>query len=702
MDYISRPSPRHRCLAALLMGCTALVALPMGAVAQEGADEDGSFRLSPIIVDVGAASDDDANSVVVRELWVGGKVATSILDTPASVSVVTQREIAQRNATTTEEVLQYSAGVVTDYYGSDDRNDYFLVRGFQASTYRDGLSLGAMRDTREEPYAFERVEVMKGANSTLFGVSDPGGSVNFVTKTPKFERFGEVYGQVGSNDHKELGFDFGDTLNPAGTFAYRLTGKLKDSALDYDHSRDDDSFLMGGLSWAPTDDTTVTVTFDHLERDATPNSGGYPIDREYDRSDFFGEPDFNDHDVKRDTLSAMVRHDFGGGLSFSGNLRYTDVSDEFAYVYITDTVGRVGSSVDRDYYGSASTGEEIVGNAILQYDASFGTADSSTLLGFEFRNVEQSVLSIYGDAGPIDIANPVYSGSPANPVVIEDSESDTKTKSVFVQQNFSFNDKIIATVGLRHDWLDLSRDGEHDEVSETSLRAALTYKVTDEVSAYVSFAESVAPPDMGVEPERGEQYEVGVKYQPAGTRALLSAAVFDLTKKNVSVSVPVDGGGIERQSVGETRVRGFELEGKAEIADNWEVIGSYSYVDSEVVRSNPVRGVDVEGNEFSSVPNHMASLWVNRIVPAAQNHGEMTFGLGARYVGSYFYDVRNNTGESDATTLFDAAFSYDIAENTGLSVNVSNLFDEQHVVGSGTADFYNPGRTITATLRRTW
>ncbi|PZX56410.1 TonB-dependent siderophore receptor [Cereibacter changlensis] len=702
MDYISRPSPRHRCLAALLMGCTALVALPTGAVAQEGAEEDGSFRLSPIIVDVGAASDDDANSVVVRELWVGGKVATSILDTPASVSVVTQREIAQRNATTTEEVLQYSAGIVTDYYGSDDRNDYFLVRGFQASTYRDGLSLGAMRDTREESYAFERVEVMKGANSTLFGVSDPGGSVNFVTKTPKFERFGEVYGQVGSNDHKELGFDFGDTLNPMGTFAYRLSGKLKDSALDYDHSRDDDSFLMGGLSWAPTDDTTVTVTFDHLERDATPNSGGYPIDREYDRSDFFGEPDFNDHDVKRDTLSAMVRHDFGGGLSFSGNLRYTDVSDEFAYVYITDTAGRVGSSVDRDYYGSASTAEEIVGNAILQYDASFGTADSSTLLGFEFRNVEQSVLSIYGDAGPIDIANPVYSGSPANPVVIEDSESDTKTKSVFVQQNFSFNDKIIATVGLRHDWLDLSRDGEHDEVSETSLRAALTYKVTDEVSAYVSFAESVAPPDMGVEPERGEQYEVGVKYQPAGTRALLSAAVFDLTKKNVSVSLPVDGGGIERQSVGETRVRGFELEGKAEIADNWEVIGSYSYVDSEVVRSNPVRGVDVEGNEFSSVPNHMASLWVNRIVPATQNHGEMTFGLGARYVGSYFYDVRNNTGASDATTLFDAAFSYDIAENTGLSINVSNLFDEQHVVGSGTADYYNPGRTITATLRRTW
>ncbi|TKA98156.1 TonB-dependent siderophore receptor [Cereibacter changlensis] len=710
MDYISRPSPRHRCLAALLMGCTALVALPMGAVAQDGAEEDGSFRLSPIIVDVGAASDDDANSVVVRELWVGGKVATSILDTPASVSVVTQREIAQRNATTTEEVLQYSAGIVTDYYGSDDRNDYFLVRGFQASTYRDGLTLGSMRDTREEPYAFERVEVLKGANSTLFGVSDPGGSVNFVTKTPRFERFGEIYGQVGSHDQKELGFDFGDTLNPEGTLAYRLTGKVQDSALEYDHSRNDDAFLMGGLSWAPTDDTTVTVTFDHLKRDATPNSGGYPIDREYDREDFFGEPDFNDHDVKRDTLSTMVRHDFGGGLSLSGNLRYTDLKNEFAYIYINDSVSRVGTSVPRSYFGTDTSAEEVIGNAILQYDASFGTTDSSTLLGFEFRDATIRQRSIFGTAVPIDIANPVYSGAPANPALSGVSNNDYKTKSLFVQQNFSFDDRIIATVGLRHDWLDLASKGisrgkafdSSDEFSETSVRAALTYKVTDEVSAYVSYAESVAPPTIGVEPQRGDQYELGVKYQPEGMRAFLSAAIFELSKQNFTTRVVLNNGDFGDQLIQDARVRGFELEGKAEIADNWDIIASYAYVDSEIAEADPVDGQGVAGNAFATVPNHMASLWVNRIVPGTEDRGEMTFGLGARYTGSYYFGLQNTGDKSEATTLFDAAFTYEVTENTGLALNVSNLLDEQHVVGSGTADYYNPGRTITATLRRTW
>ncbi|MBR9904582.1 MAG: TonB-dependent receptor plug domain-containing protein, partial [Gammaproteobacteria bacterium] len=198
---------------AILCGTT-LVSIPMLGNAQEtgeGSDDNEGYRLAPIIVNAQAYADDDANSIVAQELWVGGKVATSILDTPASVSVVTEKEIEQRSASTTEEVLQYTPGVLTDYYGTDDRNDYFKIRGFEATTYRDGLTLGSMRGVREEPYAYERVEVLRGANSTLFGPADPGGSVNFVSKRPRFERFGEGYLSYGSFDAKEAGVDVGDT-----------------------------------------------------------------------------------------------------------------------------------------------------------------------------------------------------------------------------------------------------------------------------------------------------------------------------------------------------------------------------------------------------------------------------------------------------------------------------------------------------------
>ena len=534
--------------------------------------------------------------------------------------------------------------------------------------------------------------MLKGANSTLFGVSDPGGSVNFVTKTPKFARFGEVYGQVGSFEQAEIGFDFGDTLNADQTVAYRLTGKVRDSELEYDHSRDDEAFLMGGLAWSPTDDTRLSVMFDHLKRDGTPNSGGYPLDREYDRGDFFGEPDYNDHDVERSTLT-----------------------DDFGYVYLYDFEGRTGDELSRYYFGTDSTAEELIGNVIVQYDTSFGSVDSSTLAGVEFRDASLAEQSYYGLASPIDISNQVYSGAPGSLFTYSQRDSEYETTSLFVQQNLSFSNRVIATVGVRHDWLDLSSKGQSwgvafddsDDFSETSMRGALTWKVTDEVSSYVSYAESVAPPAIGVEPERGEQYEIGVKYQPAGMKALLSASVFDLARDNVTVAVVQGDGTIERQVVGKSRVRGFEIEGKAEIAQNWDVIASYSYLDSEVVKGpenldGDGNRIDTDGNQFANVPNHLASVWVNYMLPGNGARGDMTFGLGARHVGAYYYAQSNDSGQSKATTLLDAAFSYDITENTGLAINVSNLMDEQHVVGKATAAYYNPGRTVSATLRRTW
>ncbi|MDP0926925.1 TonB-dependent siderophore receptor [Paracoccus onubensis] len=695
----------RRCLTAALLGCTALIATPTWAQDTGAGTEDAPYRLSPILIYAEGEADDDENSVVASELWVGGKVATSILDTPASVSVITTKEIKDRNANTVEEVLEYSAGVHTDYYGSDDRNDYYLVRGFQATTYRDGMTLGSMRGVREEPLAYERVEVIKGANSTLFGTSDPGGSVNFVTKQPRFERFSEIYATGGSNGHAEYGFDFGDTLDSQQTLAYRFTGKLQESELEYDYSQDDETFLMGGLTWEPSGATTLTIVADYLDREGTPNSGGYPLDREYDRSDFFGEPDFNYHDVERSSVTGMLKHDFGGGLSLSANLRYSDLTDNFGYIYLSDNADRVGTEVQRWYFGSEESAEELIGNAMLQYDKSFASFDSSTLVGVEFRDATTSSTSYSGLTAPIDIANPIYSGGPGELVAYQSTTTDYQTQSLFLQQNLSFNDRFIATAGIRHDWLDLkssdslSGSSESDDFSETSVRGALTYKITPEISTYVSYVESVAPPAIGVEPERGEQYELGAKYQPQGMNALFSAAIYDLTKDNVTIAVVEDDGSITREVIGEARVRGLDLEAKAEINENISIIGAYSYMDTEVVRGSTRSGGDISGNEFTTAPNHIASLWVNYTLPGSGSRGDMTFGLGARYIGSYFFNATNDSGKSEAATILDAAFSYQVREDTDLAINISNLLDEQHVVGSATTDYYNPGRNVAVTLR---
>ncbi|MEB6588416.1 TonB-dependent siderophore receptor [Pseudomonas asiatica] len=669
-----------------------------------GATED--YRLAPVIINakVKASADDDTNSVVAQELWVGGKVATSIRNTPASVSVVTRKEMEQRSVSTTEEALQYTPGVVSDYYGSDDRNDYFLIRGFQATTYRDGLTLSSMRGVREDPYAYERIEILRGANSTLFGPADPGGSVNFVSKQPRFEKFGQGYVTYGSYDHAETGIDVGDALNDEQTLAGRFTAKMQNSDREYDHSQDDNRFVMGGLTWAPTDYTSATMILDYLKTDSSPNSGGYPLDKEYDRSDFFGEPSYNFHNVERTSLSGNITHDFDNGFVLRSNLRYSELSDDFGYAYLSDSPSRVGTVIPRYVFGTDTDADQLNGNLMLQYDAQFENIDSSTLVGVEYLDSTTKQSSVYGLAPSIDIANPVFTGVPGDITPYTRTKNDATTKAVFLQQNLSFYDRFIVTAGMRNDSMDLSSkeyiggvQKETDNFSETSYRAALTYIVNDEVSTYVSMVESVSPPQVGVTPQTGKQYEVGVKYSPMGMDALFSAAVYDLTQENVTIAVVLPSGIIEQQTVGESRVRGLDLEAKAQVTQDISVIGAYSYMESEVLRGSLRNGSSLKGNEFTTAPKHTASLWSYYDIPGT----DVSVGLGARYVGSYYMDAAN-TKKSDGATLFDAALNYQIAKGTDLALNVSNLFDEQHVVGSGTADYYNPGREITAKLSYSW
>ena len=690
---------------ALLLGCTALAALsPALAFGQETDTANGGTALKPIILQGSASeAENDSKSIVATKTKSGSKMATDILDTPASVSVITSKEIQQRGAQDVEQVLQYTSGVATDFYGSDDRFDYFKIRGFDAYQYRDGLTLGKpFGALPEEPYAFERVEVLKGANSTIFGVSDPGGSVNYVTKLPKSERFGEAYATGGSFNRREAGFDFGDNITADDTLSYRLTGKLKKSDEEYDYSRDDEKFLMGGITWRPTDMTTLSVVYDHLDRDGVPGGGGHPVGSDFDRSRFFGEPDYNYRDVDRDTLTVMLDHDFGSGLTFSSNARYSDAKSNFGYAYIAATPTNGSTIAKRDFFGNDGASRQFIIDARLQYDASFDSVDSRTLVGVEYNDLSSRSDNFYGPAPSIDWMNPVYTGAPASVPLYQSLKNDQKTKGLYIQQDLTFFNKLIASIGLRNDWMDLHQRNNlkgtttDADLSEFTKRAGLTYRITDELAAYVSYAESAVPASLTVDPERGEQWEAGVKYRPDAFPALFTAAVYDLTTNNITRTHPATG---FQETIGKVRVRGLDLEAKAELTDKLSLTASYSYMMSDIVENGTGGNV---GNELSFVPNQLASLWVNYTLPGDGKRGDMNFGLGARYSGSYFFNDAN-TQSTGGSIVFDAAFAYKIRENTAFEVNVSNLFDEKHVdYGGFGADWYNPGRAVYATIRQTW
>ena len=281
---------------------------------------------------------------------------------------------------------------------------------------------------------------------------------------------------------------------------------MQDSEREYDHSQDDNKFLMGGLTWAPTDFTSASVIVDYLKTQSSPNSGGYPLDKEYDRDKFYGEPSYNFHDVERTNISGTFSHDFDNGFVVRSNLRYSELNDDFGYVFLSDSPTRTGTTIPRYIFGTDSEAEQLNGNLMLQYDARFENIDSSTLVGVEYGDSSTEERSVYATTGSIDLANPVFTGVPSAVAPYSNNKLDTKTKAVFLQQNLSFYERFIVTAGVRNDSLDLSSTDinnvkESDDFSETSYRGALTYIVNDEVSTYVSMVESVSPPTVGVVPK---------------------------------------------------------------------------------------------------------------------------------------------------------------------------------------------------------
>lgn len=690
---------------ATLLGSAAVFALtPSLSIAQQSDAPQDAIVLDMVTVEAQAGGGAyDGAGLVADQTSIGSGMPTDILETPASVSVITSEEIERRNADSVEEALDYTAGVTTNFYGSDDRFDFLRIRGFDANTYRDGLPLGApFGSPREEIYAYDRVEVLRGANSTVFGVSDPGGAVNYVTKLPRREAFGEAYVTGGSFDHAEVGFDVGGNVTNSDTLSYRLTGKFQDAEKEYDYSRDDEKFIMGGLTWRPTEATNLSVVYDHLYRSGVPGSGGHPIGTDFPRSRFFGEPDYNYRGLERNTVSILFDHDFGNGLSVSSNARYSKSESDFGYAYIAATPTDGSTIAQRSFFANDSSDEIFVMDAHGLYEADLGFVDSRTLFGFDYRDAKADNTGYFGAAPSIDWLRPIYTGAPASVPVFNSSATDQTSKALYLQQELTFAERLIATVGVRNDWIDTEQRNqltdvvEAGDISELTSRVGLTYLLTDEFSVFGSYAESAVPASIGIEPERGVQYELGAKYRPDAFPALVTASVYELTKDNITRTDPIT---LQQTPIGEIRVRGVDVEAKAQLPYNFDLIAAYSYLDAEIVENGTAGN---EGNRPAFVPEHIASVWVDYTIPGQGWRGDMTFGVGGRFESSYFFDDRNTLSVDDHI-VFDAAFNYDVAENTTFQVNAKNIFDEKYVsYGGFGADFYNPGREVSVTLRHSW
>ncbi|WP_037086347.1 TonB-dependent siderophore receptor [Rhizobium sp. CF080] len=702
-------------LGRRLIGSTALMTVFL-SMAGSGRAQDGSgdstTQLETIVIQ--GKSDrvlgPDA-TIVAKDTATGTKTDTPVIDVPASVSVITQKELETRHVESLQQAVSYTSSVFADEFGNDDRYDYIRIRGFDQTTlgvYRDGLTAripAFFTASRLEPYGLQRVEVLKGSTSTLFGLNGPGGLVNSITKRPQDEKHGEVYTSFGDGT-KEVGTDFGGPIDDEGVWTYRITALGKDGDLGWDYSNDDRLYIAPALTIKPDEGTSFTILTDYYKRDGT-GARGFPSGVDIDINTFLGEPDFNRFNTKQADLGYQFEHEINDNLTFRSNFRYTHMDLDYAEVYgasINPAANRTAFSVD-------GLSNRYAFDNQLQYDTVWNGIESKTLVGVDYANDNTREVILYGTAGPLDIYNPSYCGlSCINLDPYVNWRVKQQALGVYAQEQLTLDDRWIVTLGGRWDRVHTTADyfdtGKRDDdtASAFTKRIGLTYKFTPNFAAYANYSESfqplVTPTANGypgsLKPQRGEQYEVGLKYRPDGFDGLFTLAFFDLTQTNVLsyVSPAV------QQQIGKVGVRGIELEGKAAINDNLNLTLAYSYWDAEIEEAGATSGN--VGNRPSRVPRHLASAWLDYTIPGEGQRGDLTLGGGVRYVGQTYGDDANTVSLGGYATV-DAALSYKVTKDVTLSLNATNLFDRKYVATSyyGT-DYYGDRRKVVGTLKYSW
>jgi iron complex outermembrane recepter protein len=320
-----------------------------------------------------------------------------------------------------------------------------------------------------------------------------------------------------------------------------------------------------------------------------------------------------------------------------------------------------------------------------------------------------------GGAPNLDVRNPVYGMDIPALDLIYTSDQTIEQIGLYAQDQIKIGN-LTWLAGLRWDSVDMDTNsgtvaGGSSGMSQSdnvwTWRTGLVYQFDNGIAPYASYATSFEPVS-GVDlegrpfkPTEGEQFEIGVKYQPAGWSGFLQASLFDVTQTNVRTADPANP--MNTIQTGEVRSRGLELEAHANITDDLSMIASYSYIDIEVTKDSTYQGKTPIG-----APSHLASLWTNYVVPTGALEG-LSFGAGVRYVGSSQGDP-TNVIEVPSYTLVDAALRYDFGaldpkyKGTTLSLNAANLFDKEYVAScwNQTSCFYGNGRTITASLKVRW
>ncbi|MDX0462097.1 TonB-dependent siderophore receptor [Sinorhizobium medicae] len=713
-------------IRAALAGTSALALVATAQaqdVGQESVSDDQSTDLETLVVN-GSGGVITAEGYVATSSATGAKVDTPFLETPQSISTVTEQQLKDRNPQTLLETLAYTPGTRVGAYGFDPRFDAFFVRGFDVTftgVFRDNLRQPAAVDSvfKTEPYGLEGVSILRGPSSALYGATGAGGLYNLITKRPTEEMLREVQVQYGNHDRYQGQFDFSGPVNETDPIYYRLTGLLRDADTEQVGLSDDRAYIAPAFTWKPDEDTKLTVLSEYSRTKSGGTATYYNDPLTGEVTDIFaGNPDFNDSIQKQGRIGYEFEHRLNDTFVFRQNARVStlNIDADWAFAYAPNAADPTLLDSSAGTYDERLTAFVIDNQLEAKFDT--GAFEHTLVAGVDYTKLRFRALDGRGVSPPLDTKNPTK-GRP-----VEAIDFDTRTVQDQWQLGTYLQDQIrydawTLTMGGRYDWVSTDTDTTvlatdslttvSQKDKEFSGRIGLTYHTDFGLAPYISYSTAFMPnagfnraTNQPFKPTESEQEEIGIKYLLPNSNTLITAALFNIDQKNGLYLEAAGDTAIQVQR-GKLRSRGFEIEANTSLDNGLSLIVSYAYTDVKIIQGS----TGTTGNHVSSAPKHMASIWAHYKLPEGGPFYGFSLGGGARFVGAS-YGNDQNTFKNSSRILFDASVGYDFAaidqkyEGLQLQVNATNLFDRRDAVCTAGYCHRDQGRTVIGSLRYNW
>lgn len=722
--------------------------LQIQAAGFAGYTNDVSITSSTPNADITLAVQNASNTVTVQaeagyvanNSVLATKTDTPLLETPQSISVITRDQMDAQAPQSLNEAVRYAPGVVPESQGTTSsfwNASSLQLRGFIPDIYQDGLTDDTYGNTLLDAYFYQRIEVLEGPSSVLYGQGNPAGIVNVESKRPLATSLHEVQLGFGTYGRYEGNFDFsGPLMSPH--LLYRLTGVgfTEGAQTWFIHPRR--LAIAPSLTWLPDSKTSLTLLSNYTYN---PETGAYanvpalgsvlPNPNGKIAPGFFpGDPNFNmtkqSFIQAGDVFTRVFNHDW----RLEQNFRFTGNKDHANMIWPEDLEAD-NATLDRYTFIRHTTFNSTLSDQRVVKTLQTGSIKQTLLAGVNYTHYSEHWNWGDGDVDPINVFHPTYHLQIATPSVSGIESTIDNQTGIYFQDQAALGRLRLSFAG-RQDWLSYNdtttnidpANGSTTNVTKQdadkfTVRTGAVYLIGRGFAPYFSYATSFQP-DIGLSesgtalpPTTGKQYEGGVKYQPQRLNMLITADVYDLAQQNVGTPDPLNPN--FTIPIGEIRSRGFELQGHSSLGHRVSMVASYAYTDSKYSKSNamgiPLNGTDpvsTQGKYQYGVPLNLASLWIDYNVPFALVRG-LGVSAGSRFVGASWGD-NVNSFKVPGATLFDGALHYDFSNDSGwlhgarLQINASNIGNRTYVASCYATDgcYYGAKLTAYGSMRYRW